>query len=58
MNEFAACQQGCEEIFPGMQAKKDNIVDNSGGDYPDEYPDDYFEDDISALGKYTAKFLS
>jgi len=53
LNEFAACQQGCEEIFPGMQAKKDNLVDNSGGDYPDEYPDDYFEEDIAALGGRT-----
>ena len=56
LNEFAACQQGCEEIFPGMHAKKNNPIepiDNSGSDYPDEYPDEYpddYDDDIAALG--------
>ena len=56
LNEFAACQQGCEEIFPGMNAKKNDLIepiDNSGSDYPDEYPDEYpddYDDDIAALG--------
>ena len=54
MNEFAECQQGCEEIYPATHSSKkpvDNGIDNvpdNGGDDDYEY-DDY---DIASLGKY------
>jgi hypothetical protein len=40
LNEFAACQQGCEEIFP----KAVNPIDNNGGNNdPDDYDISVFE---------------
>jgi len=66
LNEFAECQQGCQEIYPAMHSGKkpvdngiDYVPDNGGDDYvpdnggDDDYPEDYGEYDIALLGGRT-----
>ena len=52
LNEFAECQQGCEEIYPAPSKKP---VDNGNDNVPDNGSDDvydYDDYDIASLGKY------